>query len=172
MERPCSNDWPIPIVKCFFLIAPWNLQRLLLCPLLYDHFTVCLWGKRGKSLFLQSCYPPITQLKAAINPLHTHSPGHPFFKLSKPILKPFLVCWVHQLSEHLDTTVLGLLQRVVSLLLETLKTRHSTQDVVSEMLNWEELMRPCLLGFLLERRACSWTVLGWIQKMKGMYLQL
>lgn len=72
MERPCSNDWPIPTVKSFFLIAPWNLQSLLLCLLLHDHFTVCLWGKRGKSLFLQSCYPPIyTAESSSKSPAHT-----------------------------------------------------------------------------------------------------
>lgn len=137
MERPYSNDWSIPTVKSFFLIAAWNLQSLLLRPLLHNHFTVCFWGK---SLFPQSCYPPITQLKTAINPSPTHSPEHPFFKLNKPILQPFLVGRV-QPSEHLGAALLGLLQCViVSLVLESLKTRDSTQSVVSQVLNWEELI--------------------------------
>lgn len=42
------------------------------------------------------CTFTLQQLKRAVNPLHTHSPEHPFFKLSKPILQPLLVHWVHQ----------------------------------------------------------------------------
>lgn len=62
MEMPSSNDWPIPTVKSLLLIAPWNLQRLLLCPLWHDHFTVCLWGK--SLVLLSSHYTAETSSKS------------------------------------------------------------------------------------------------------------
>ena len=115
----CPNDWPILAVKNFFLIPPCNLQKLLFVSIAPYPFIVCLWGKR---LFPSSWYPPITQLKTAINYTHTHSSSLPFFKLNKPICEPLLVPCVHQPSDHLDALLLGFVQYVnVCLVLGSLK---------------------------------------------------
>lgn len=84
--------------------------------------TILQGAFEGKVCFHSPVSSHYTAESSSKSPAHTF-PWGSFLKAGKPILQPFLLRWV--LSEHLDATLLGLLQCViVSLVLETLKTRH------------------------------------------------
>lgn len=174
---------PVPMTdlsllwKTFSWYLPAICRSCYLCPLLHSVlFIVCLWRK---CLFPSSWYPPITQLKTAINYTHTHSSSLPFFKLNKPICEPLLVPCVHQPSDDLDALLLGFVQYVsVCLVLGSPNPRHSTPSVVSQVLNWQELITDFMLGtFSLGEKGIflktAWIAFSeWIQEMKGLYLKL
>lgn len=161
-----------PIAKNLFLISPWNLQRLLFVSVAPYPFVVCLWGK---SLFPSSWYPPITQLKTAINstpscPLpqssllqakQTHLSASPCTSCA-PALSP---SWC--LSAGLPPVC-----HCLSC------TRHSTPSGVSQVLNWEELITEVMpgafslgeKGIFLKSTQIAFS--EWIEKTKGLYLKL
>lgn len=100
---PCLNDWPIPIVKNFFLIPPWRY----LCPLphILSH---CTSEEKSVSIFLiYSYYTAETSSKF---------PSHTLFQSSLLQAKqthlsasPRTLCG--PVSDHLDAP-LGLFQYV------------------------------------------------------------